>query len=116
MGEFGAGEEILIEDLQHGEETPGEEEAAVVAAAVEPGGKDGRQVFPAGMMGETPEDGVEKGARVSGGTAHGRIRAGDIRFEEAELVGSEEVENRFGGRRVEQRGGVGAKGGQTGGR
>ena len=86
-------EVVLIQGLVDGVEATAEEEAAVIASAGEHGdptrpsatlpksypagelsGASGfregeRQIDPAGMMGESPEDGVEEAARVGGWTA-----------------------------------------------
>jgi len=62
------GEEVVVEGLVDGVEATAEEEAAVVAAAGEHRRRVGRQVLPAGMVGELPEDGVEEETRVGNGS------------------------------------------------
>ena len=104
VGEFGAGDEITVENFQDGEEASTEVEAAVVAAAGEHGRKEGGKVVPTGIIGEFPEDGVEKRTRVGGRAAFCLMMRREVGLEEAELGGGEVVEFGFGGRRVEEGG------------
>ena len=67
--EPGTGAKILIEGPVEGEQAATAEEAPVVAAAGEHGGIANRQVLPAGMVGDFPEDGVEHERGVGAGAA-----------------------------------------------
>lgn len=58
--------EIRVEAAVDGEQATAEEEAAVVTAAGEHGGTTNREILPAGMVGEFPEDGAKEGARIGG--------------------------------------------------
>jgi hypothetical protein len=55
-----AAQEVVVEGKQQGVEATAVEEAAVVLLAGAPGGVGGRELTPAGAVGELPEDGVEQ--------------------------------------------------------